>query len=222
MTTIHRQDDGIIAFMKGAPEEVVTRCDSVQRGDQNQPINAAEQLDIAQSLAAEGHRVLAFAYRRLDRMPADLETTETEMTLLGFVGLVDPPRPEARAAIAECKHAGIVPVMITGDHLQTALRIARQLNIAGDDSDVMTGKELSTLTDEQLDKRVRQARVYARVDPEQKIRIVRALQRLGEFVAMTGDGVNDAPALKRAGIGIAMGKRGDRCCPRSRGHGVVR
>jgi Ca2+-transporting ATPase len=167
-------------------------------------------------MAARGLRVLAMARRRYERMPGsgELESTEERMELLGLVGLIDPPREEAALAVQDCVSAGITPVMITGDHPATAWAIARRLDIAsprssqGAEAVVLTGAELGVLSDEALRERVRTVRVYARVDPAQKIRIVEALQSHGEFVAMTGDGVNDAPALKRADIGVAMGRGG--------------
>jgi P-type Ca2+ transporter type 2C len=166
-------------------------------------------------MAARGLRVLAFAQRRHPALPHadELESAEQSLELIGLVGLIDPPRPEAAAAVRDCVSAGITPVMITGDHPATALAIARALGIAGDASRdsrdvVLTGSELAALDEATLRERVRTVRVYARVDPAQKIRIVQALQWHGEYVAMTGDGVNDAPALKRADIGIAMGRGG--------------
>jgi Ca2+-transporting ATPase len=165
---------------------------------------------VSESMAAGGLRVLAFGIRRLPVLPAMLcpESVECDLTLLGVVGLVDPPRPEAREAVAQCKSAGIVPIMITGDHSITAQAIARRLGILESGDEIMTGEELAALSPDDLGTRVEGIRVYARVAPEQKLRIVRALQGRGEIVAMTGDGVNDAPALKQADIGVAMGMTG--------------
>jgi len=168
-------------------------------------------LEAAHAMAAQGLRVLALARRTYELLPesGDIESLEAGMSLLGLVGLIDPPRAEAAAAVRECKAAGITPVMITGDHPATALAIARRLGIVDEGrADVLSGTDLAGLDDEALRARVRTVRVYARVDPAQKIRIVEALQAQGEFVAMTGDGVNDAPALKRADIGVAMGRGG--------------
>jgi Ca2+-transporting ATPase len=205
MTTLHRQGDGVVAYTKGAPEVLLPHCNSATG---NRGLDVQAVLAQAESLAAEGHRVLAIAQRHFDVLPDELGTVEQGLTLLGLVALIDPPRPEAADAVAECKGAGITPVMITGDHPGTALAIASRLGIAEGDAGVMTGQELKQLSDEEFFKQVKDVRVYARVSPEQKIRIVKALQAHGEFVAMTGDGVNDAPALKRAGIGVAMGEKG--------------
>lgn len=210
MTTVHREDDHYIAFVKGAPESVLPQCSELLTVAGRQALNRARYEAEAQALASEGYRVLAVAYRELPALPANLDaaTLESELVLLGLVAMIDPPRDEAPAAVADCRSAGITPVMITGDHPGTAQAIAMRLGIAQAEDEVLTGRELSQLADKTFAKRVRDIRVYARVTPEQKIRIVSALQAQGEFVAMTGDGVNDAPALKRAGIGIAMGRTG--------------
>ena len=210
MTTLHRENGGIIAFAKGAPETVIATCDGMLSGDEKVALDKDSLLDHAESLASEGYRVLALGCRELPEAPADVTaaTVETGMTFLGLVGLIDPPRAEAAQAVEDCKAAGIVPVMITGDHPDTALSVARRLGIAEKFASVLAGPDLKRMSDEELADHAQRTRVYARVDPEQKIRIVRALQDAGEFVAMTGDGVNDAPALKRANIGIAMGERG--------------
>ncbi len=208
MSTLHRVGDGVVAWVKGAPEVLLPRCrDELGEGG-TRDLDREACLERVQALAEAGHRVLALAWRRFDALPEPLEQAERELTLLGLVALIDPPRPEAAAAVADCRSAGIVPVMITGDHPGTARAIARRLGIAGSGDEVMTGVELARLSDEELERRVPDLRAYARVSPEQKIRIVKALQGRGEFVAMTGDGVNDAPALKRAGIGVAMGRKG--------------
>ncbi|MEW5769304.1 MAG: cation-translocating P-type ATPase [Pseudomonadota bacterium] len=201
MTTVHRDaEGGCLVLVKGAPEGLLPRCAG--------PVEEAARQ--AEAMAAAGLRVLAFARRRLAGLPEALshDTVEAGLEFIGLAGLLDPPRPEARHAVAECRAAGITPVMITGDHPATAATIARQLGILDAAGRVMTGRELAALGQEEFEAEVERVRVYARVDPEQKIKIVRALQDKGEFVAMTGDGVNDAPALKRADIGVAMGRIG--------------
>ena len=208
MATVHADGDGWLACVKGAPEAVLERCPWQLTARGPVPFDAEAALAQAERLAARGLRVLAFAQRRLDSLPTDIEESENDLTFLGLVGLMDPPRDEAAQAVDECQGAGIVPVMITGDHPATARAIAERLGILDYGGRVVTGVELADLSDAEFAAQVRDIRVYARVDPEQKIRIVKALQASGEFAAMTGDGVNDAPALKRADIGVAMGKGG--------------
>ena len=203
MTTLHRSPDGVIAFVKGASEAVLERCQ----------ISLPERAEIAaaaERMAADGLRVLAVAYRRFPGWAGgtSADAAEDLLTFLGLAGLIDPPRAEALEAVRVCRQAGIIPVMITGDHPATALAIARRLGILSDDQRVISGPELAVLPEGELEQRVRKTRVYARVNPAQKLRIVEALQKQGEFVAMTGDGVNDAPALQRSDIGIAMGRSG--------------
>ncbi len=208
MTTLHGEDGAVIAYCKGAPESLLARCTKQLTSAGEVALQPTTLLAIADTMASEGLRVLAVAFRRFDAMPDILDNVEQELIFLGFIGLMDPPRPEAGQAVAECKSAGITPVMITGDHPATARAIATRLSIIGDDAVVMTGVELSALSDTAFAEQVKKVRVYARVDPAQKIRIVKTLQALGEYVAMTGDGVNDAPALRRADIGVAMGRGG--------------
>jgi len=211
MTTFHRDGAVFTAFTKGAPESVLPRCTAHWSPAGLQPLDTDAVLAEAERLAARGLRVMAFASRAWPQLPPapDVEAIESELALIGLIGLIDPPREEAAAAVRDCLSAGITPVMITGDHPATALAIARRLGIAGDGAArVLTGTELSALDDDALQARVQEVHVYARVDPAQKIRIVQALQSHGQFVAMTGDGVNDAPALKAADIGVAMGKGG--------------
>ncbi len=210
MVTVHERAAGgagtsrYVAYAKGAPESVLPRCTL-------DPDLHAEVRARSRAMARSGLRVLAAARRDLDEVPAHLVDAEVGMTLVGLVGMIDPPRAEAAAAVAECRSAGIVPVMITGDHPDTAHAVAARVgvvephHVAGD---VLTGRGLDAMDDETLGDHVVGARVYARVDPAQKIRIVRALQARGEVAAMTGDGVNDAPALRQADIGVAMGKEG--------------
>jgi Ca2+-transporting ATPase len=212
MTTFHGSPDGLLAYTKGAPESVLPQCVSLWSAGVPTAFDSADWLARADTLAAQGLRVLALARRVHAQTPRThdaMQELESGLHFIGLVGLMDPPRVEAQAAVRECMQAGITPVMITGDHPATALAIAFRLGIVPDaHAPVLTGANLAALDEETLLARVQQVRVYARVDPAQKIRIVKALQARGEFVAMTGDGVNDAPALKRADIGVAMGKGG--------------
>jgi len=209
MVTLHDGPERPLALVKGAPERVVQGCVDQLSAEGRAPLSDS-LLDAADDMASRGYRVLALAFREDFPDPGDIGAAELEQqwTFAGFAGLIDPPRPGALDAIRECREAGIVPVMITGDHPATAEAIARDLAIADDTTESLTGSELAQLADDELSRRAEKVRVYARVDPEQKIRIVRALQDRGHFVAMTGDGVNDAPALKAATIGVAMGQRG--------------
>ncbi|MBI3781563.1 MAG: cation-transporting P-type ATPase, partial [candidate division NC10 bacterium] len=211
MTTLHRDPaGGFISFTKGAIEVIVEESRQMLTSSGSREIQPDELAKVSERMAADGLRVLALGMRRWEDKPALMtaETVERELTLLGFVGIADPPREEAREAVGTCKTAGIVPVIITGDHPATARAIARRLGILEDGDAVMTGQELATLSQQELQTRVGHIRVYARVAPEQKLKIVTALQASGEYVAMTGDGVNDAPALKQADIGVAMGITG--------------
>lgn len=210
MTTLHQENGEFITYAKGAPESLLPRCVSQWTNDGPQALQSEKIMSVADQMAAEGLRVLALAYRQFPELPETLtaDSIEAELCFLGLVGLIDPPRPEAREAVALCKSAGITPVMITGDHPATAKAIAMRLGIAEAGSKVLTGPELARMSLEEFEKQVEEVRVYARVAPEQKIKIVKSLQDKGEFVAMTGDGVNDAPALSSANIGIAMGKIG--------------
>ncbi len=201
MTTIHKMDGKYVAVVKGAIDSIRPLCVA---GDLEQ---AAQMND---AMSRQALRVLTIAYKVMDRMPADIsiEAIEKDLTFMGLVGMIDPPRPEARDAVAICRKAGIRPVMITGDHVVTASAIAKDLGILQDGDRAITGQELQQMTDRELDEQVRSISVYARVSPEDKIRIVKAWQRQDETVSMTGDGVNDAPALKAADIGCAMGITG--------------
>jgi Ca2+-transporting ATPase len=201
MVTRHQADSTQLTLIKGAPERVLETCAEQLTANGRVPIDPAN-LAMANVLAAEGYRVLALA------SSAAGNDLEADWCFLGLVGLIDPPRTGVKEAISECRSAGIVPVMITGDHPATARAIATRLGFDVQPETAMSGSELASLDDSQLDQRVENVCVYSRVDPEQKIRIVRALQNRGHFVAMTGDGVNDAPALKHATIGVAMGERG--------------
>ena len=210
MTTLHQSPEGVIAYIKGAPERVLAQCSKAVSNDAPEVFEPEAVLAEAEQLANEGYRVLALAKREFTVLPEPLipEKIEQDLTFLGLVALIDPPRPEVQQAVADCLTAGITPVMITGDHPGTAMAIARRLGITDNDQTVLAGNELAEMSDDAFARIVESVRVYARVSPEQKLRIVKALQVNGEFVAMTGDGVNDAPALKRAGIGVAMGQKG--------------
>jgi Ca2+-transporting ATPase len=202
MTTIHRlPEGGFIAYTKGATEAVLPRL-AVS--------SDAAAIDAAEGMAADGLRVLAFASRHWAGLPEDRspENIERDLQFIGLVAIGDPARPEALESVRMCRAAGIEPVMITGDHPQTALSIARQLEMIESDGNVWTGRELAKASPEEIRRRVGDIRVYARVTPDQKLTLVQALQERGHVVAMTGDGVNDAPALKKADIGVAMGITG--------------
>lgn len=201
MSTVNRIDGKIVVIVKGAFDVMAKRCIS---GD----LDAAKQM--TESMSGDALRVLAIAYKEIDALPEQITSEELENGLhfMGLVGMIDPPRPEAKQAVALCRRAGIKPVMITGDHVVTASAIAKELGILLDTDKAITGAELDAMSDEELDKQVENIAVYARVSPENKIRIVKAWQRKGQVVSMTGDGVNDAPALKAADIGCAMGITG--------------
>ena len=207
MTTLHQTNGSVTAYAKGAPEVILQSCDSMLTDGGVQPLDEARREQIlsqAQTMASEALRVLGIA-----RKPeAALGTAERGMTFLGLAGMIDPPRPEVKQAIAVCVDAGIHPVMITGDHPVTAQAVARELGLLRNGGRVVTGPELETMTDEQLERDVERINVYARVSPAHKLRVVTAWQNRGHIAAMTGDGVNDAPALKKADIGIAMGITG--------------
>ncbi|MFV8337734.1 cation-translocating P-type ATPase [Flavobacterium sp. LB3P21] len=208
MTTIHQTQNAngeIMVITKGAVDILFHKLNANQKS-----LIPEFELKVNE-MAEKGYRVLGYAMKTLSSLPDTLDANliENELTLIGFVGMIDPPREEARQAVSECKGAGIIPVMITGDHKLTAKAIAEKLGIIVTDDDlVLTGSELSVLTQSEFIKIVEKVKVYARVNPEQKLRIIKALQSKNHFVAMTGDGVNDAPALKNADIGIAMGING--------------
>lgn len=201
MTSINVIDDKTVVIVKGAVDVLIERC---IEGDKE------KAKDINYTMSKNALRVIAVAYKYIDSIPKELkpEDIEKDLIFIGLVGMIDPPRPEAKDAVAVCRKAGIKPVMITGDHVITASAIATELGILRENDEAITGVELDNMTDSEFEKRVRNISVYARVSPENKIRIVRAWQRLGEVVSMTGDGVNDAPALKAADIGCAMGITG--------------
>ena len=205
MTTLHQTENGIIVITKGAVDVLFGKLNDGQKSFIPEFERKADEM------AEKGYRVLGYAMKMLPSLPKNINADEIEssLTLIGFAGMIDPPREEAKQAVAECKQAGIIPVMITGDHKLTAKAIAKHLGIISLEEDiVLDGTELAKLSEYDFEKIVEKVRVYARVNPEQKLKIVTALQTKNHFVAMTGDGVNDAPALKNADIGIAMGING--------------
>jgi Ca2+-transporting ATPase len=206
MTTLHAANNAMIAYAKGAPEVILNSCALLESADGAIPLDNSTRESILQTagqMAAEALRVMAVAYKP----GADLQSAEGDMTFLGLAGMIDPPRPEAKTAIETCARAGIRTMMITGDHPVTAGAVARELGmLAG--GKVVTGAEIDRMSDEALEAEVENLTVVARVSPVHKLNIVTALQKRGQFVAMTGDGINDAPALKKANIGIAMGITG--------------
>ncbi len=213
MTTIHKYEDKYLVYTKGGVDELLKRCNKYIlnneiKNDLNNFKNSIQNIN--EKMAKEALRVLAMGYKELDHMPSDeeMKNIESDLIYVGMVGMIDPPREEAKVAVAKCKTAGIKTVMITGDHKITATAIAKSLGILENESEAITGAELEEMSDEDLAKNIRKYSVYARVSPEHKVRIVRAWQKNGEIVAMTGDGVNDAPALKTADIGCAMGMVG--------------
>ncbi|PKL94849.1 MAG: carbonate dehydratase, partial [Gammaproteobacteria bacterium HGW-Gammaproteobacteria-9] len=210
MATLHDCEGAREVLLKGAPERVLAMCSYQLEADGDErPLNEAHWHEQIEAQARAGRRVLALARRRLAADKEDLDHADVAsgLTLLGLVGIIDPPRDEAITAVAQCRAAGIRVVMITGDHGVTASAIARQLGM-GDDIKAITGPELELMDEAAMRQAVAEARVFARASPEHKLRLVRALQANGEVVAMTGDGVNDAPALKQADVGVAMGMKG--------------
>ena len=213
MSTIHKCGDAFVQYTKGAPDEVLRRCTSYEQDGKILPMTEEKRreiLDKNHSMADKALRVLAAAKRNWNAVPEDVtpENLEQDLCFIGLTGMIDPIRPEVKAAIAECRSAGIRPVMITGDHKDTAVAIARDLGIISGPEQAITGAELDKLSDEELDKAVENYGVYARVQPEHKVHIVSAWKHRGAVTAMTGDGVNDAPSIKSADIGIGMGITG--------------
>ena len=210
MTTVNEMDGKYIVFTKGGVDELLNNCNSYLsngeiKQDLNEYIKTIKQEN--ENMAKEALRVLACAYKEIDHKPTkeDISSLEKDLIFVGMVGMIDPPREEAKKAVEKCKTAGIKTVMITGDHKITATAIAKKLEILENEDEAITGLELEKMSDEELEKNVRHYSVYARVSPEHKVRIVKAWQKNGEIVAMTGDGVNDSPALKTSDIGCAMG-----------------
>ncbi len=208
MSTLNRTDGGNILIVKGAPDILLKLCDFYYRDGANLPLTQADREKISaanKKMADDALRVIAVAFRNVH---SSTDTSEKELTFMGLIGMYDPPREEVLAAVRCCRQAGITPIVITGDHAATAAAVAKQLEISDKTSTVITGEKLDSMTQEKLIREVENCRVFARVTPEHKVRIVKAFRARGETVAMTGDGVNDAPALKAADIGCAMGRGG--------------
>ena len=211
MSTVNETENGVLMIVKGAVDVLLQRMDYIHKNGQEVPITEEDKKDIAemnQEFSRQGLRVLGFAYKKLENMREVTEEDEYHFTFLGLISMMDPPREESKTAVAECIRAGIKPVMITGDHKVTAAAIAKRIGILKEESEACEGADIENLSDEQLKDFVEHISVYARVSPEHKIRIVKAWQEKGNIVSMTGDGVNDAPALKQADIGVAMGITG--------------
>ena len=213
MTTFHEHDGKIIQYTKGAPDEILKRCTHyIENGEIREMTDEYKNKILAanKEMADRALRVLSAAMREYDTLPEEpsSDTAENDLIFIGLTGMIDPIRPEVKAAIEECKSAGIRAVMITGDHRDTAVAIAKELGIIQDESQAITGAELNEMSDEELDRRIAEFGVYARVQPEHKVRIVNAWRKNGCITAMTGDGVNDAPSIKNADIGIGMGITG--------------
>ena len=207
MTTIHRNGDKYRIITKGAPDILIDRC---TKEINSSSIGKANIKSNNLQMAKKALRVLAVAYKDIDRLPSKIDSTsiEEDLIFVGLIGMIDPPRDNVKEAIRTCKHAGIKTVMITGDHIETAKSIAKDLGILMPKDLTITGQELNNMAQEELERKIKDCSVFARVTPEHKVRIVKAWQKTGAVVAMTGDGVNDSPALKKADIGIAMGKNG--------------
>jgi len=211
MSTYHRRNNKYIHFVKGAPDVILNRCNRVLINDQIVPLDRtiAERIEQANNeMASQALRVLAAAMNVYDELPRSYAESENDLVFIGLVGMIDPPRAEVKQSVEVCLRAGMRPIMITGDHKTTAIAIAKQLGILTDDAEAISGAELDRIPDEVFFDTVDRYSVYARVSPEHKVRIVEAWQRRGKVVSMTGDGVNDAPALKRADIGVGMGISG--------------
>ena len=213
MSTLHQEEGRVVQYTKGAPDEVLKKCTKVWIGGKAQPLTDAYREQILswnQEMADRALRVLAAAFKSYDSMPASQEAAdlENDLCFIGLTGMIDPVRPEVKDAIVECQEAGIRPVMITGDHRDTAAAIAMELGIIHSKDEAVTGSDLDKMSDEELEKNIEKYSVYARVQPEHKVRIVNAWKKKGKVTAMTGDGVNDAPSIKNADIGVGMGITG--------------
>jgi Ca2+-transporting ATPase len=208
MTTVYKEEEYFV-YTKGAPEKVLSLCSRLQENGKARKLTEEDRKKISskiEEMAKEGLRVLALAYKKMKKF--EESKAEKDLIFLGLVGIIDPPRKEVKEAIEKCKQAGIKPVMVTGDHKLTATAIAKEIGLMEEGEEVLTGEEIGSMGEEELEERIEKISVYARVAPEQKLRIVKAFKKKGHVVAVTGDGINDAPALKRADIGVAMGIKG--------------
>ena len=213
MSTVHKKDGQFVQYTKGAPDEILKKCSFYLENGNKAPLTDSVRKKIMEENTRMGNkalRVFAAAYKTYEKEPDEYssEKLENEMIFIGLTGMIDPVRPEVKASIEECRNAGITPIMITGDHINTAKAIARELGILSDDSQAMMGSDIDQYSDEEFKDIVQKVRVYARVQPEHKTRIVNAWRSLGYVTAMTGDGVNDAPSIKSADIGVGMGITG--------------
>lgn len=213
MTTVNSNDGKLVVNTKGAIEGLIERCSKAIIDGKLVALTdkvKKQILDASSEMSSRALRVLGFAYKIIDKVPESITTDilENELIYVGLVGMIDPPRPEVKQAVKDCFSAGMIPIMITGDSISTAMAIAKNIGILTDGKEAITGQELDAMSDEEFEKRIKNIRVYARVSPENKVRIVKVWKKLGKTVAMTGDGVNDAPALKAADIGVGMGITG--------------
>lgn len=210
MSVIVKENGKEICYVKGAPERLINKCTHIYEDGTIKPLTHQKKtqiLDSVENMSNRALRCIGGAYKE-NNLTRDEKTLENNLIFLGIAGIIDPPRPEVKEAVKKCRLAGIRPVMITGDHKNTAYAIGKDLNIVTSKDQVITGEELEEINDEELKEKVKNIRIFARVTPKHKLRIVRAFKQTGNIVAMTGDGVNDAPAIKEADIGIAMGISG--------------
>lgn len=216
MTTIHKENYGYKIITKGAPDVLINKCNKIYVNGKIENMTSIIKNNIIiknKNMAKDALRVIAVSYLEIEKIPNKIDSQiENNLIFVGLIGMIDPPRKGVKEAVQTCKKAGIKTVMITGDHIDTAKAIAKQLDILKIGDKAITGAELDKIEQKQLEKEIMNYSVFARVSPEHKVRIVKAFQSKGNIVAMTGDGVNDAPALKNADIGVAMGKRWYRCC----------
>ena len=211
MTTVHKQNDGYISITKGAPDILINKCNKIYQNGKVEVLTDEKRENIKQQnidMANEALRVIAVGYKEIDYLKKASFDLEENLIFVGLIGMIDPPREGVKEAVETCRQAGIKTVMITGDHIATAKAIAKNLGILNSGEKAITGNELNKISDNELERNIASYSVFARVTPEHKVRIVKAWQKKGAVVAMTGDGVNDSPALKNADIGIAMGKGG--------------